>query len=783
MKTITRDVMDVPRTASCSRLALFALAVVVGGAGCAEDDRPPLQIEPPASGEDVIVAMGHGRYLGTGLRALEPTPELFERTQRALLNRLIAAARADGIDVDGERPRTEQPDRFLANAALIDWLLDRARPGDHATIRSVNGAMRRAYAQTLPPGSAGAVTARVTFNSGEKYINECRDAGVPIPPPMYRTGEGNWVRRGSLTTNFLGGDAQLWEYRAPNGICLALPRYDSPSSGAKPFGIICLGTGAGTGTNKACFWDNPKGVPFPRDVEVPLTSFVGGHDLATNEQGVCTDCHAGANPFVVHPLDPAFATIAYADLPPRQWYEPIVHSDWPQNRGPSNLLDGVASEKKCTQCHAAIDEGGTAGQFPILSTELPQYCETILVQTAGTDLATAPRTMPPGLFEVDKYIPHRRALWEACRTRPDTGKIVTAPAPAPNPTFVSQPTLQAVAYDCANKVEVNHVVLGATVKLTVNGTSYSQVTENVSHIEFVLSAPLEIGDRITAVQTVGDVSSREATLTVRDHRLDYPDGIPAPAINPDLIYECADVIAVSHVPGALVTVFSSAGASSVSGWTSSGWTSFVPGTRPFVVGDTFRAQASLCPTEPPSPISPIATAVAAPSALPAPTFDPARAYNGQRLVSLSDLVNGARTKFQVAGAFAGELDVPISWWPNFNLSLALGRALRNGDTVSAQPRLCSEGPVTTIPVSKCGELPAPRIQTPLLPGATAVAIAIAQPGARIHVYDRSGTEIGNGGGTIIHLARALVAGDEIRVVQELDGCRSATAHLVAVRGQ
>lgn len=774
--------MTLPAFHRSARTVLCALAV----AACTPSEDNPAPSDD-STGGDIIEAMGHGRYLARGFRVLEPSPELFDRTQRALIDRLSREAAAAGVDVDAERARASvaQSDPLLANAALIDRLLELAPPGDHATIQSVNDAIRFEHARSQPGGVEA--VARVTFNAGEKYIEECRAAGVPIPPPMYRTGDGNWTRLGILDpVNFLGGVAELWEHRAPNGRCLALPRYTSDLAGnvtdqAAPFGIICVGMGEGTGTNKACFWDNKFGVPHTAGVEAPLSTFLGGYDLAYNAQGVCTDCHAGANPFVVHPNDDAFATLLGGrDQTPTGWYEPIVHTSWPQNRGPSNLLAGVSSDRRCDAgfCHAAARDGGLAGQFPILSSELPEYCGRILAQTAGIFGGT-PETMPPGLGDVPRYENHRRSLRDACASKPDPGKVVTGPSLPTNPTFVSPPTLQTVAYDCAQRVEVNNVALGATVTLTVNGTSYLQVAENVQHIEFALSAPLAVGDVLTASQKIGGVVSPTATIVVRDHSIDYPSGLPAPVVNPDLVHECADVIAVASVPGALVTVESTVGPT-IAGYTSSGWTSFWPGRRTFVIGDQFRARQQMCPSEPQSPWSASVTAVAAPASMPTPVLDPARAYDGQQLVNISNLANGARTKFSVAGADAGTLDAPISWWTNFNLASALGRALRDGETLTARSRLCTSAPTVTIPVSKCGELPAPRIETPLVVGARAVIVERSQPGARIRVVDASGAEIGNGGGIVINLSRALVAGDELRVIQELGACQSATAHLVYV---
>ena len=64
------------------------------------------------------------------------------------------------------------------------------------------------------------------------------------------------------------------------------------------------------------------------------------NDLSDNGGGVCTDCHAGRNPFSVHPDDPAFISLKSAGigLDPLRRYEPIVprskeagYLPWPES--------------------------------------------------------------------------------------------------------------------------------------------------------------------------------------------------------------------------------------------------------------------------------------------------------------------------------------------------------------------------------------------------------------------------------------------------------------------
>jgi cytochrome c5 len=133
-----------------------------------------------------------------------------------------------------------------------------------------------------------------TSSSGAQYRAECRDAQVPIPP---RWGDKDkWVYEGDLNTNFLGlgNPSEVWSFKSiePKGICVALPRISGSNISA--LGIICLGTES----NNACFYDAED---VPVGAEKPIEEFLAGADLFN---GVCTDCHAGENPYVVHPSGP-----------------------------------------------------------------------------------------------------------------------------------------------------------------------------------------------------------------------------------------------------------------------------------------------------------------------------------------------------------------------------------------------------------------------------------------------------------------------------------------------
>jgi hypothetical protein len=249
-----------------------------------------------------------------------------------------------------------------------------------------------------------------TINTGQAYIDECVSAGVPIPPPIGEldpAGLTGWRSMGFIPSDqvFIEGtpaEVRVFQSSSPEGMCIALPRYtDETLSTVYLDGVICLGKAS----SKVCFWDNQKndmGFSFPSGDKIPIgvpdlsvdpngRFQAGGFELEGGSGGVCTDCHAGQNPYIIHPkLDLGGGLLMEElNIPPLNLptfsasrYDPLVAASWPQNQlSHSPALVPAA----CVGCHNA---GGTAGAFPHLSSELGQYCG-ILAQAIA-------RTMPPG---------------------------------------------------------------------------------------------------------------------------------------------------------------------------------------------------------------------------------------------------------------------------------------------------------------------------------------------------------------------------------------------------
>lgn len=744
--------------------------------GCAGED--------PSPAPEVIVAYGHGIFTGAEGRAVEPTVAVARATQEAFIERL--APLAENAGSARELLRASYQDTVIADAVFVRWLADATKPGDYNRVIAVNENLHAWYMSTLPEeqrdgvGTLEEVAARlegrglqaiqsalITGNAGRKYISECRAAGVPIPPPLF---DKSWVKRGEITNEFISAPdkAELWTYEStnPNGICMALPRYKSNDS-IPLLGVICLGRQS----NKVCFWDNPRDAslkPSPlffRGEVHAIEEFEGGADLVTNGGGECSDCHAGENPFIVHPEKPPFMSLP--SIMPGSWYDPIVGAPWRQNPGPTYVLDAVSSPSKCTSCHT---QGG-AGRFPQIQA-LNAYCGAVLTPA----LSGGTRTMPPYGMDPDDFEAHIKKLRELCGTGVTTGGEEPV-NPKEDPSFISPPQVIDPLYGCASKVSVRNSIIDAKVSLFINGNLIdSKISNSTIKLEFDTPV-LVIGDVVTASQEYnGAVSALSPAVVVKDYKEDYPDGLPKPIIDPKLIYECAETIAVRNVPGADITVYVNGG-DPVTRGTSTEWNAVWPGLRPFVVGWSFTAEQSLCAEK--SDMSDKAVAVDAPSSLNAPSFDPPSIWPGQVVVNLTSLVNGAFTTVRetVVGSL-GTITTPISWFPEFDVRPGLGRPIASGDVVTASMALCEKGPPNeTPPAGRCEAMPAPRIEQPIA-GTNFVVVTQSVPGARIRVYDSGGNEIGDGSGTIVILSRAIVAGEALTVVQQVGECTSRTGYVI-----
>lgn len=292
-----------------------------------------------------------------------------------------------------------------------------------AALRAASGSVALAPGVELLLEQAGLPPAQApTFEVAqqrEACTKQCAKAGVPIAPTWNDTpiNLGTEVP-GLLKTLLIDAGkpyTRVFYYRSPQpgnttqpeGLCMALPRALDNTGDLDPLRIICVGKTS----NNTCFRDNQEGstaLKIGPDETVPLARFAGGSELKTSSGGVCTACHAGRNPFVVHPK----TQLALAGRNSDDWYKPLVHADWPQNPKPTaDVLMNVGSIAKCNGCHAL---GSNMGAFPKLSTDVPQYCNTILRRSL---LLTMPPD-PAGALPDPDSAGHGEFLRKACRRAP-----------------------------------------------------------------------------------------------------------------------------------------------------------------------------------------------------------------------------------------------------------------------------------------------------------------------------------------------------------------------------
>ena len=644
----------------------------------------------------------------------------------------------------------------------------------------------------------------VVTTSGEEYIQQCRDNGVEVPEVVF--GE-TWTNRGSIEEVFISPtrEAELWSWQSEDRdtTCLALPRWRDGR--ATLMGVICQGLRTGY----SCFFDNPMNEDIGKGQLIGdreyvnsgnfyrISQFVGGYNLRTNPGGVCSDCHAGHNAFVVHPQEDPFLSLSSdrVELNPDRWNIPLIPEKtppmngeperiWPHNPGPLRSIPGGG---QCQGCHAnpADPIGGQGGYFPVISSALEGYCASVLRRSFGL-------TMPnpaPGTYSRTAQID-----WLLARCNdppiyePEGGGWEVPKTDLPDdPDFLSAPTLDEPLYGCARAIGVKGAILGAEIEVRIDASTGQTILPPVlvtdSEYMSISVPPLSNSDEVRVRQRVagGPPSEWSNKVTADDYTLDYPNGLPAAEFAPDITHECAYNTAVRHVNGARLNVIKFPSGTSTITYGHAGGYTVAPGGGPFAQNNVFLVRQSLC-GDPESVLSRSMGTDPAPVSLPRLTVMD-DVYQGQQMIRLSGITEGAGLR--VTPNSTPERTV-LSWptsWRRFNL----GGVIDSIGPVVARQRLCSqngqpvESPPITIPVSDCADIPAP-VASPSRAGDETVTVVSYVPGARIKVIDQGGNEIGDGSGGLIRLRRPLQAGEAITVEQSLAGdeCKGDVSFQYAV---
>ena len=340
--------------------------------------------------------------------------------------------------------------------------------------------------------------------------------------------------------------------------------------------------------------------------------------------------------------------------------------------------------------------------------------------------------------------------------------------------LLSPPWL-ATPYRCATAVTVLGVVADAEVDVEVDGTIV--VVELIAFPDplgtpITLPAPLA-ADQVVRVRqrTASAESAWSVGVTTREHTRDFPAGPPRPRIDPAPVFRCGSRTGVANLlAGGTVWITADGGqVGRVEGCSPHQGVNVSPD---YGLGQDVRAWFELCGD--PSPPSPGLITQPPPVPLPAPGFEPI--YEGGRELIVTNVVNGARVTLVRGGAAQG------TWrcWGG-RLRLGLAAPFAAGETLSATQRMCpgeAPSPAGTGTVEPCSSLPAPRIG-PLQANDDRVIVVQAAPGATIKVFV-NGAQRGAGAAPAVAFAPPVRLGDTVHVVQDLDGCRGASALEVRV---
>jgi hypothetical protein len=457
------------------RILIFCLAwhfaLLAISWGFAADDTEP------------IAYIGHGAFFDREGKQIQLTQDFIERAQAYYRQRLLSSMPPDKVAAFSEAekgvtqtPTSSRQSRLVLQNRFVGSLASASSDPDAGRIGSIINALEYALKLQIPEHaetgapirkfvpdprvrdliekqtflSQQAQTFAETLKSGQQYIDECRANGVPIPPPVGKldpTGTAGWKSLGFISKDaqfIVNTPAELRVFTSgnPAGMCFTLPRYmDDSKQTVIIDGVICLGQNS----SKVCFWDNQmpvsdgkggtKGISFEFSVteQIPIgvpdlkldpkgRYLAGGFDLNNGTGGVCTDCHAGENPYIVHPRVDLGGGLFMAKLnkPPLSLptfstdrYDPFVPGSWPQNRA------SVAANRVPSACGVCHEKDG-AGRFPQLSSSLQQYCGTILRQAVE-------KTMPPnkpGSLKDDTEI---KKFLDLCRAPPDVASSDSTP--------------------------------------------------------------------------------------------------------------------------------------------------------------------------------------------------------------------------------------------------------------------------------------------------------------------------------------------------------------------
>jgi len=343
-----------------------------------------------------------------------------------------------------------------------------------------------------------------------------------------------------------------------------------------------------------------------------------------------------------------------------------------------------------------------------------------------------------------------------------------------DPGVLSHP-LVTQPYGCATSVNVTAYVPRALLDLEIDGVQVVTLFPGGSPAPFgaliPVPGPLTPGQAVRARQHRGSaISTWSPPVLVRDHKVDFPAGLPRPELFGTPLYQCGARTGVNnllvgcnvHVTQDSATVGSATGANNPQG---------INVAPAFDVGKHVRAMADLCGDQSPPSIE--QTVQPPPLPLPAPGFDPYP--DGATDIVNNTIVNGAKVTLSRNGVLVGTYPC---WGGSCKINVS---AVAITDSLSATQELCpSDGPspAGTSRPQPCSSFPAPQVG-PIQAGDALVVVTQFSLGSEIKVFV-NGFKTGDGSGPVVPLIVPIPPGATVDVWQIVGNCQGGTVQQIGV---
>lgn len=332
------------------------------------------------------------------------------------------------------------------------------------------------------------------------------------------------------------------------------------------------------------------------------------------------------------------------------------------------------------------------------------------------------------------------------------------------PQNLSPPIINKPIHECAAAVHVTSFAPGALVEVWVNQTErVGAAVPDFGYADVNLTRPLDLGESITATQTVDNVKSAFSINPVSVKA--WGPNLTKPNVVPD-IWECGRIVSVDNLtPSSRVKIFES---DALRGQAEAPRTYKPVVTNQKLTADKFvTAQQFACENDPAKTIISDVSSALQVKPFPgqnftAPVIDADSLITGNDAVTVKGLYRGALVKVYDQGAEIG------SGYANEKInSVHVSEILKEDSVITATQELCEVSPPSDkeTPTNK---LPAPTIVAPLCDDNQQIRIDGTIINATVVVkQDNVVIAFGGaaGGETLLSLGTPLQAGKPVTVYQ------------------